>query len=68
MTLVDTINSKAESIYLTDFLEKNNIPFIQKSEDGGGKYGSLIFSSGVKIFVSDEDIDKVQNLIYKADD
>jgi len=36
MVLVELFNSKAESVYLTDLLDKNDIHFIWKSEDGGG--------------------------------
>ena len=68
MVLVEKFDSKADSVYLTNLLDKNDIPFIQKSEDGGGKFGSFVFSSGVMIFVSDEDIDKVQKLINMTED
>lgn len=65
MVLVDTFQSKQDAFGLIDLLEKSNIPFIQKSEDLGGKLPGVILPAGVKIFVSDEDIEKVNDLIEK---
>ena len=52
MILVETFNNKADALKLIDVLDRNNIPYIQKSEDAGEKYGSFIFSSGVQVFIS----------------
>ena len=63
MVLVDTFKTKQDASGLINMLEENNIPFIQKSEDLGGKLPVVILPSGVKIFVSEEDFEKVNALI-----
>lgn len=65
MVLVDRFKTKRDAAGLIDLLEKNNIPYIQKSEDGGGKIGTSLFSD-VKILVSENDIDKVNELTKEA--
>ncbi len=62
MILVDTFQTKQDAFPLITMLEENDIPYIQKSEDLGGKLGSTILPSGVKIYVSEEDIEKVHKL------
>lgn len=65
MILVDTFKSKREAQNLINLLEENNIPFIQKSEDAGGKYGSFVCLSGVQIFISEDDVEKLKDLLNK---
>lgn len=65
MVVVDRFKTKRDAAGLIDLLEKNNIPYIQKSEDGGGKIGTFLFSD-VKILVSKNHIDKVNDLIKEA--
>ena len=63
MVLVDKFQTRQDASGLISMLEENNIPFIQKSEDLGGKLPAVILPSGVKIFVSEEDFEKVNALI-----
>jgi hypothetical protein len=65
LVLLDSFKTKQEAIGLISLLDENNIPFIQKSEDGGGKFGGVLLTSGVKVFISKEDIEKVQKIINR---
>ncbi len=64
MVVVDRFTNKRDAFDLISLLEKNNIPYIQQSEDLGGKLGSFYLPSGVKILVSEDDIEKVNALIH----
>jgi transcriptional regulator with XRE-family HTH domain len=62
MVLVDTFKTKQEAFGLINMLEENNIPFIQKSEHMAGMPQSYIDPYGVKVYVSEEDFEKVNSL------
>lgn len=62
MVLVDTFRTKQEAFDLLNMLEENNIPYIQKSEHMAAMPQSVIDPYGVKVYVSKEDIEKVNSL------
>lgn len=63
LVLIETFDSKLEAQGLFQLLEQNDIPFIQQSEDAGGKLGSLVIVSGVKVYVHKNDAERVRALM-----
>ncbi|HOE07320.1 MAG TPA: DUF2007 domain-containing protein [Treponemataceae bacterium] len=63
MVLVDKFQTRQEAFDLINMLEENNITYIQKSEQMAGWPQSYIDPYGVKVYVSEEDFEKVTSLI-----
>ncbi len=63
MVLVDKFQTRQEAFNLINMLEENNITYIQKSEQQAGMPQSYIDPYGVKVYVSEEDFEKVNALI-----
>ncbi|MDQ3230591.1 MAG: DUF2007 domain-containing protein [Pseudobdellovibrionaceae bacterium] len=63
MKLLQTVSSKIEADIICGKLESLGIRAFSTQDAEGGLNGALMFSNGVKIFVSDDDLENAKKAI-----
>ena len=68
MKQVHVFDTRAAAGMLTALLDAEGIDYIVSADDCGGVEPPLVLSSGVAIFVSDEDYERASGLLSSSDD